>query len=519
MSTRFVIANLLQDDQQSYLRLEDIAVQSTWHNNGCNPAVSIYKLRNGRTETDSMSTTYQNHCRATAKAHVALTILVQLLVGDTTVKNKAINRQTIGELPHQDDVLPSASIGDTVAIADEASDGAVIGTYSRNLFLPVIFSFPVLSEGKTRTFCSTQYLQAFSPSLKLHDALLKQQNTPTFESVNFVTGVCLYSDKILKASLSDSDGRVNVEKLSFAPVTLNELESIVRCSSSLADIVMMLIYRIRNESYIRTINITVDIPSWHYYWSVVAKFEQGNCTASEALQWMDAIDLRHDQISHVFRSAARHELQKRGARAEDVDIQISQKENAAAISIRQSLQKGEIPRLEDLLRNLGSPKCSLWIEFYTLIAEKDRPKDVHALGNLFYVFEVVKIALRKSTTMSPYPRLILSIDDRMEHRIYFTARNVLKQLQLSSGRDLPRSIFLEIYTARKLFVDGNKSRHRFFNYDPTPKILVSASNLESEASRWRLVQPLHVIGRLYGSEQAQDLKMWLEEACLQERVG
>ncbi|KAI4216708.1 MAG: hypothetical protein LQ351_001197 [Letrouitia transgressa] len=518
MSTPFVIANLLQESQQHYLRLENTVVQSTWHDDSYNPALSIYTLRNGRTKTDYMSTVYQNHCKATAKALVALTALVQLLAGEATVANTAINCQVISALPHQDEYLPSATIGDTIAIADEASDGAVTGAYSRNLFLPVNFNFPVLSEGKIRNICSTQYLQAISPTSKLNDALPKQQNRPTFESVNFVTGVCLYSDNILKASLSDSDGRINVEELSFAPATINELESIVRCSSSLADIAMMFISRMRNENYTQTINITVDIPSWQYYWSIVTKFEQGSCTASEALQWVEAVDLRHDQISHVFRSAVRHELQKRGASAEDADIQISQKKNAAAISIRQSLRNGKIPTLEYLLQSLKSESCSLWKDFYSLISDKDRPKDVHALGNLSYVFEVVKIALRKSKTRSPYPRLILSIDDRMEHRIYFIARNILKQLQSSSRKDLPRSIFLEIYTARRLFVDSNKSRRRFFYYDPTPKIFSATSDLGIEDSWRRLVTPLHVIGRLFGSEEAQNLKKWMGEVGLQERA-
>lgn len=246
--------------------------------------------------------------------------------------------------------------------------------------------------------------------------------------MNFATGVCLYNGNILKASLSDLDGRVNVEKLAFVQAIINELESIACCSSSLVDIAMMLISRMRNENYTQTVNVTMNIPSWQYYWSIVTNFEQGTCTPSEALQWMEAIDLRHDQISNVFRSAARHELQKRGARTEDVDIQLSQKKNAAAMSIRQSLQNGEIPTLEGLLRNLESQNCSLWKDFYSLISEKDGPKDIHALGNLSYVFEVVKIALRKSTTTSPYPRLILCIDDRMEHRIYFTAQNILKQV-------------------------------------------------------------------------------------------
>ena len=525
MSSPIVVANLLQEGQPCHLRLEDVAIQSTWRIDGCYPAMSIYKLRNGPTETDSISAAYKTHCRATAKAHLPLTVLIHLLVGETIAKNTTLNRQAIDGFTHQNDVRPSAIIGDTVAIVDEVSDGESIESYSRNLFLPVDFNFPVRSEGKILHVCSTQYWQVCSPALKLKAALLlQQQNTPIFESVHLVTGVCLYSDKILKASLSDSDGRVNVATLSCAPATLNELESIARCSSSLADVAMMLIWRMRNENYIQTVSITVDIPSWQYYWSVLALCEQGNCTTSEALQWMEAIDVRHDQISHVFLSAARHELQKRGARAEDADFQVSPNEVTLRKSMKLSLQNGKIPAVEDLLRDFGSQIGSAWGDFYSLIPDKNRPKDLLSLGHLSYVFEVVTPALqKKSTAMSPsLPRLILSINDRMEHRIYFTARNFLKNLLHSPSRkDLPRSILLEIYTARKLFVDGNKSRPRFFHHDPSPEINLSnvsspdspESEEESRRRRQRcLVDPLYVIGRLYGSERARCLKTWLEEA-------
>ncbi|KAL6714221.1 hypothetical protein ACLMJK_008716 [Lecanora helva] len=517
MPTQFLIANLLQESQQPNLQVEAIFVQPTWHNDNCNSAVSVYKLQNGRTAADVMSTTYKTHCKATAKTHVAITILVQLLAGEATIKETAIDRLKTDEIRLQCDILPSATVGDSVAIVDEASDGVAIGTYSRNMFLPVYFEFPVFSEGKLSTICSTQYLQASAPSLKLNDALSMHQSTQAIESVNFVTGVCLYSDKILKASLSDSDGKLDAEKLSSAPATINELESIARCSSALADIAMMFISRTRNEDVTQPISITVNIPSWHYFWSIIGKFKEGTCTAREALKWMEAVERRHDQILHLFQSAIRHELQRRGARPEDANIQFSQKEIPATVAIKQALQNGEIPILEDLLYKFDSQSDCLWKDFYSLISEKDQPKDLQALGNLSYVFEVVKLALKKPiTTTFSRPRLILSVDDRMENRIYSRARNLLKKLHSSARTDLPRTIFLEIYTARKLYVDGNKSRRRFFHYDPSPKILMSsATGVGGEDSRRRLCRPLDLIERLFDKEQVESLKICLAEAGLQ----
>ena len=128
------------------------------------------------------------------------------------------------------------------------------------------------------------------------------------------------------------------EKLSSAKPTSHEMEFIARSSPAIADIAAILISRRQEQHSELVVRITLDVPSFHYYHSVVRKDGEGLCSADDAVRWMDAVDLRHDQIAQVFMDSVQHELLRRGVTPDGYEIRTSLRTNSAALSIRQGLQ-------------------------------------------------------------------------------------------------------------------------------------------------------------------------------------
>ena len=540
MSSHFVLANLFHyEDRQSSLGFEHVAISTGWQDHDPGSTVGFYKLCNGRIEADVSSPAYLKHCKAMAKARVASMVLTQLLMGNTAVDGKMED-----ERQQADEGLSSASLGNTLVVANEAFvDSDAKDAHPWNLFFSTNFNFPVVtSGGNERHLASVQHFQISSPTLKLDNGLLQQRGSSVFDHVQIVTGICIFNDHLLKTSLPNAGStKVNDSQLSCAPATIHELEYIARCSSAIADMVVMFISRRGQEPSTPTISIGLDIPSWHYHPSVVKAYRQGHCTATEALRWMDAVNRRHDQISYVFTSAIQHEIRRRGANSSDYEIYTSDKTNPAAAAIRQCLQTGKIPTLEEFMQGLNLQNNHLWEDFYSLIPEREQPQDLEGLAYLFYVFAAVKSALTKDNAKhhSTFPqggpetaaatrstpqdpknhtkpsRLILSVDDPVERRIYSRAQEVLRKLR-SSRKDLPNPMLIETYMCRRVFVNGNKTRARLYRRETTPQpiALLTSSETANDGDDARLVAPLAVVRELYGSECAYNLEMWLMDVGL-----
>jgi hypothetical protein len=126
-----------------------------------------------------------------------------------------------------------------------------------------------------------------------------------YDRVEIIFGVCLFSAEILCSSVLE-DGGVDVQKLLDAKPTFYEMDFIARSSSALADVAPIVILQGKaseersQPGFSVPIAITLDVPSFHYYQSIEEKFEQGLCTASQALQWIKAIEKCHDQVAAVF---------------------------------------------------------------------------------------------------------------------------------------------------------------------------------------------------------------------------
>ncbi|KAI4132184.1 MAG: hypothetical protein LQ338_000850 [Usnochroma carphineum] len=259
----------------------------------------------------------------------------------------------------------------------------------------------------------------------------------------------------------------------------------------------------------------------------------GLCASKTALDWMDAVDLRHDQIAEVYTGYVRNELEKRGVLGEGFTIHASSRSNLVARSAREALRHAKGPCLENFLQGLDEENDGLWRNFYRHVPARERPQNWEDLGYLFYIFEVVRSALvtqpmpetrgnsGNSESKSLFAdriktkprRLIVSIDDAAERRIYSKAQEILKKLRSSAwGMTVPT--LLEVYLCRKLFVNGNKHRARLFHHDPMPRTALLCQSSEQDSEEKCSMKPLDVVRRIHGANCAHCLQALFAKAGL-----
>ncbi|KAL8654639.1 MAG: hypothetical protein Q9226_003356 [Calogaya cf. arnoldii] len=487
MDVHMTIADLTTlQGRQASIRFADVDIRPIQQQCNDHPCLSILKIGDADISADNSSLPLL-HSKVTLNRKRNGAALLALLNPTAPGKDLTDHRQA------------SANAGDTFAVADETfSDTEEIGCHSRNVFLSLVFQYPTASLD--RTF---QFMQLSCPNLKSNDGLFTQQGVAVYDRIDLVSGICLFNGAIMKASISGTGG-VDSSILDTGP-TLQESEHMARSSSAIADLAAMLISRSRERRSEVRISIGLDIPSFHYYHSVIELFERGRCTASTALEWMNAVDLRHDQIAKVYVGLVQYELERRGI-SSDYEIHVSPKSNFAARLVRKCLQHGQCISFEAALRGLDDESDGLWRKFYQHVATRERPGNWEELGYLSYVFEVVRPAFetprtrvdKVSSTCQKPRRLMVSIDDAAERRIYSKAQEILKRIR-SSALETTRPTLMEIYLCRRVFVNNNKVRARLYHHDPTPETPVLVTEARKEDCP---IKPLDVIQRLYGAPAA-----------------
>lgn len=443
--------------------------------------------------------------------------------------------------------MPFMRAGDAALVGGPPCEGHARDLEGISSFQKMEFHFSKASTypGHGGGFTSAQHLHFSCPSLNADKTLFAEHGSPHFDRVEIVSGICLFSAKIVHRSVLE-DGRLDVSKLRYARPTLYEMEYIARSSSAIADVASIIISKAHaleaqgRDGISVPVNISLDVPSFHYYQSIDKKLERGLCTASEALQWIEAVDRRHDQVAAVFATSVRHELRRRGvAPPHGCEIHVSPRANMVASSIRQAVQDGRSPSLDDVLQKLDSQKDGTWRAFYRLVPLKERPQDFRALGYLFYVFQVVRRALTQPTSsMNSSPEsvsrlssssakttrshpLLISVDDGVERRIYSRAQKMLKKIRHSPD-GVTHPTLVEAYLSRRIFINGNETGSNLYLDDPTPESLASTSRsgpwkgdaVGDGSSPMSKLEPVDVVRALYGSECARNLQKRFVEVGL-----
>ena len=527
-----------QDDRPSSIRFQNINSFTVEHDILGFHVVHESPLSGNRTDEHPLCR--DKHTKAIAKGKRAALSVEQLLNGNTPAN---LHADPSAE-------LPSMCTGDMAFVGGPPCEGHARDLEGITSFQQAEFRFPESSACRRHCgFTSTQYLHFSCPSLKAEERLVSEHGIPTFDHVEIVSGVCLFSAGIVRGSVLE-DGCLDVQKLLYPKPTLYEMDYIARSSPAIADVASIIMLRgaayeaHRQHGFTVPVSISLDVPSFHYYQAIDESLVRGVCTASEALRWLEAVEQRSDQVATVFEKAVRHELGKRGVSG--CRIHVSPRTSVVAAAIRQALENGKCPCLDDILQKLNSQKDGVWREFYKLLPPKERPQDFRALGYLFYVFQVVKPALMKSAIQSrrkstpasiskssfnglsqPWAcaeegsrprRLLISIDDGAERRIYSRAQKMMKKIR-NSPESMTYPNLVETYLSRKVFINGNVAGSNLYLDDPTPESPVMSRLYRRDGTDGSLssileLKPVDVVRHLYGYECAGNLNKWFLEVGL-----
>ncbi|EGE06341.1 hypothetical protein TEQG_05344 [Trichophyton equinum CBS 127.97] len=486
MSIPTDIANLvIGEDAKLSIQFDKIPLCTDGSRNG----PRFYMISTNRALKDHEER--EDDIRYLSKARQSAIRLNQLLNGPYSVKER--------ETAVRDEGKAVMRLGDTTMVVDETFDAQPIHSHIWNSF-----------------------------GLESDDTLFTKDGTPAFEEVSIVSGVCLYNARLLEMSAtSPKTGGIDIDLLRDSIPTYNELDYIARASSAIADVAAINILRVCEQGSGQRLKIKLDIPSWHYFHTVTTLFASKQCSNTEALQWMDTVDQRHDQIGQTFVEAVRDGLEQRGIRdSTSYDIGITSRTNTAAILIRTAIEYGEIPSLDSVLAALDSEEDGCWERFYEMVPTKERPSNLDQLGYLFYVYEAIRPSLVERPTQVPPAskktkkanlskkalkkrkprRLIISVDDSAERRIYSRAQRILSKIRQSSEK--PETYLVESYVCRRFLINGNEDRARLGRLDPIPDIPVRTG------SHHETMLPLDVVRQLYGDHSALNLQRWLQKAGL-----
>ncbi|KAI1809584.1 hypothetical protein GGS20DRAFT_274250 [Poronia punctata] len=423
--------------------------------------IAGFYIRHDRATTEDLGHTScavrKSYIKALIKGHKMAVQATKLLLGSVVDDNGLSTKMMIT---------------DTAIVGGPPSDGHSKQLEGITSFQKTQFQFP--------NFVSSQYLHFSRETAPLHDVLVRKGQA-MYDRVYLQSGICLFSMDMVQSSL-DTDGRIDTALLSWSKPTFYEVEYIARACPVIADLGAMIHGALMNargqNPNLEAIPICIglDVPSFHYFHSVQSKLQGGQCTFPEALRWMQTVLQRHEQVSDVFQGYLNHQLAKRGVKVSEMNVIVSRRGISVAAHILEALKRAEMPTFDGLLKRL-SEADDVWDDFWNMLPPKERPADFRDLNYLFYVYEVLRPALvgnlsradeSRPKSKTTTGRLILSIDDAAERRIYSRAQKLLKKLRNNALVERSPSL-IEIYMSRRVFIDSNQGGSNMYLADPSPK--------------------------------------------------
>jgi hypothetical protein len=387
---------------------------------------------------------------------------------------------------------------------------------------------------------ATHYLHFSTPLAQIiPGAEGRTQPMDLVQDITVISGMCLWASRIIQSSMPRGQ-RLDISRLQSAEVTLYEVEYLARAVPVIADLATAL--SANNQYQPRPLSIRLDIPSFHYYHSLEERLRDRCCTFPEALQWMHAVEKRHHQLSRVFCRLIDHELSRRWSgtpHRRKLDIQVSPLADLVCQLICDSLANSVLPNVDDILRVLETEDAT-WARFYALVPKNERVTDFRGLSYLFYVYQILRPALEEtqyaaeSCNGDEATKLLISVDDAFERRIYSRSQKLLKKLRASLPASAAAPHLLEVYLCRRIFINSNETGSNLYLDDPSPEpfLLRLCQGLAAEGMQeqqlvqaqdqdrhqWRSetvkLDAFDVVEGLYGSYLAEVLKDLFAEVGL-----
>lgn len=325
---------------------------------------------------------------------------------------------------------------------------------------------------------ATHYLHFSTPLAQIIPrAERRTQPMDLVQDITIVSGMCLWTSRIMQSSMPRGQP-LDISRLQPAKATLYEVEYLARAVPVIADLAAVLS---GNNQYQPTpLSIRLDIPSFHYYYPLEERLRDGCCTFSDALEWMHAVQKRHHQLSRVFCCLVDHELSRRWGETsgrEKLNIQVSHSAGLVHQLICDSLANGVLPDVNDVLSVLETEDAT-WACFYALVPKNERVTDFRGLSYLFYVYQVLKPALEEPPYIAEMrngdaaTKLLISVDDAFERRIYSRSQKLLKKLRASLPASAAAPHLLEVYMCRRIFINSNEAGSNLYLDDPSPEPLL-----------------------------------------------
>ena len=327
---------------------------------------------------------------------------------------------------------------------------------------------------------SSQWLHFAGPSSK---AAVQGLLTPGLRNVTILSGICLFSSKAMTTATEDVPV-IDLQNGQCNGATLYELEYIARSAPAIADLAIASrpaaerTGHNREDKACQPPQICLDIPSFHYYQTVDDLLRSGRCGFAEALHWLRTIETHHQQISHIFRGYLHVELLRRDPSIKSCFIRVTPGGERILSSIRKSLMMRTLPSVQQAIDDL-SVHGPAWTRFMQFVPDAEKPKDFRSLGQMFYVYQVVRHALGEASGDEPtQPELLISVEDSAERGVYSRAQKLLKRIRESACSTSP--ILLETYLCSRVFVDNNAHRSELYVHDPFPASVYERYNSGSE---------------------------------------
>ncbi|KAI4604897.1 hypothetical protein J4E83_010945 [Alternaria metachromatica] len=342
-------------------------------------------------------------------------------------------------------------------------------------FVETRFDFPTFLTPAS-IVSSMQWLHFAGPSSK---AALQDLLTSGLRNVTILSGICLFSAKAMAMATKDVP-IINLESGQCNGATLYELEYIARSAPAIADIAIASQPAAEQTAHInghkayQPLQICLDIPSFHYYQTVDDLLRSGRCEFAEALHWLRAIEEHHQQISHVFRGYLHVELLRRDPSIKPCAISVTPGGERILTTIRKSLMMRTLPSVQNAIDDLSAHEPA-WTRFMQFVPDAEKPKDFRALGQMFYVYQVVRHALGEESAQSD---LLISVEDSAERGVYSRAQKLLKRIRESTCA--PSPVLLETYLCPRVFVDNNAHGSELYAHDPYPASVYEKCNSDRD---------------------------------------
>ena len=174
--------------------------------------------------------------------------------------------------------------------------------------------------------------------------------------------------------------------------------------------------------------------------------------------------------------------------------------------------------------------CAISTETSLLKIDLDPGRD---LGYFFHVLEAVRSALVERALSGTSGsgaddksvsalalcmklksrRLLMSIDDCAERRIYAKAQNIVEKIE-ASALEFAELTLMEIYLCRRVFINGDKYKTHLYNHDPKPELLILSQHSGHGSKEGCSVKPLDVVRQIHGANCAYRLNSLFAEAGL-----